>query len=482
MKKVSQVTQDFDELYNELARRLSEKETWADLLPTNMGSTIMDMFAGAGVTNQYNIELALRESFLLTARRESSVLAGTRWLGVRISRKVSGIVPVMLTNGTELTALIAPFSKFLIGDATYYNDRQFLIAPGQTHTGITLYEGEPKKLEIDLDTITDLSLYALQIPEADFVVADKDLLVYTVNKETNFVEEWAATESALWEHGPNDRVYFENTDEEGRPFFIFGDGTNGELLPNNHKLVVRYVVTNGVASNNNTSGLPVVYAATPEIKGLTEDAVREGADQKPVNYYKQFAPHLFRSKRRFITKSEKKAGIISFPGVADAEVLGQRDIAPNDPSWMNVVRVCVLPVTSDTLGGANPNPQSIAWTRFLEWFEQHIGHITIQTWNPEKILTSIVLKVAADNTATDYELLKTNVIEALLALFTRKPGLLGRKLAISDISDAATAIEGVDYVEVLKPEKSIVPSSKLEYVALQGIPEIEVFRSERVKK
>lgn len=482
MKKISNVTQDFDELYNELARRLAAKETWADLLPTNMGSTVMDMFAGAGVTNQYNIELALRESFLLTARRESSVLAGTRWLGVRISRKVSGVVPVMLTNGTQNTAFIAPYSKFIIGESIYYNDRQFVIAPGQTHTGITLYEGEPKKLEIDLDTISDLSLYALAIPEPGFKVADKDLLVYTRDKDTNFVQEWVPTENALWEHSASERVYFENTDEQGQPFFIFGDGRNGQLLPANHTLHVRYVISSGSLSNNNTSGIPVVYTATPEISGMTEDAVRHGANEKPANYYKQFAPHLYRSKRRFVTQSEKKAGVISFPGVADAEVLGQRDIAPNDPSWMNVVRICVLPVSSDTLGGANPNPQSLAWTRFLEWFEQHIGHLTVQTWNPEKILTAIQIKVAADNTATDYELLKTQVIEAILGLFVRKPGILGRKLAISDIAETVTAVPGVDYVEVLKPEKSILPSSKLEYVALQGIPEVEIFRSERVKK
>ena len=479
-QNIVNVAPDFEQLFDELAQRLAAKQTWKDLYTTGMGTTVIDMFAASGVTNQLQIELGLREAFLITARRESSVLIGTRSLGVRVGRKTSASCTATLKNNTDSALFIPPYSRFSVNDVAFYNRDQLIFAPQQEVNGIALFEGIVETYELDLDTLADREYIDVIIESAAFTVADDNLLVYTVSKVTGGIQMWSRTDSALFEHDGNDYVYYESTNGDGKPSLIFGDDINGAMLPAKNTLHIRYVVTSGAAANGILKGSEAKYSANPNVAGATTSAVEGGSDQKDSAYYKKFAPYLFRSKRNIISDIEWRAAIVTYPGVADAFIQGQRDIAPKDPTWMNNVRVCVLPQNTDTLGGANPNPRSPAWESFRTWLYARVHRNTIiQTWNPEKVLTDVHLRVAV-NAAVNAAEVKLLITENILKLFEKKPGILGRKLALSDLSDAAKAVAGVDYVEVLKPTKSIEPSGKTQYVALQTTPKIDIVLTERV--
>ena len=476
---ITNVSPDFELLFNQLEQRLKTKQTWKDLYKTGMGTTVMDMFAGAGVTNQLQIELALREAFLITAKRESSILASTRSLGVRVSRKTSAVCEATITNETDQAVFIPPYSRFTVGDLSFYNKDQLIFGPQQEVPGIHLFEGIVEEYTLDLDSLSDRQYFEVIIDSEAYTVADDNLLVYTVDKNTNGIQEWDRTERALFEHDGSDYIYYETTNGDGKPSLIFGDGVNGAELPQSNVLHVRYVLTNGAEANGILAGTVVEYAANTSIYGRTTTAAENGANQKGSAYYKKFAPFLFRSKEKFISHIEWRAGIVTYPGVADAFIQGQRDIAPKDPTWMNNVRVCVLPENTDTFGGANPNPRSAAWEAFRAWLANHIHRNTvIQTWNPEKILTNVHLKVAV-NGAVNVDEITLQITEKILELFEKKPGILGRKLTISDLMDKAR-VPGVDYVEVLEPVKSIEPTGKTQYVALQTVPNIDIIQTERV--
>jgi hypothetical protein len=478
--QITKVAPDFDLLFESLRQRLEQKQTWIDILPTNVGTTIMDMFAGAGVTCQYNIELALRESFLIRAQRPSSIYTATRNFGITIGRKVPAGTYTTLTNNGIGAVFIAPYSKFILEDMTFFNRQQIVIGTGQTVSEIPLYNGNVYTHSTDLDLISDLELYEHVLPVPNFEASEQDLLVYTQDKITGQTRFWNPTDRALWEHTPDDQVFYTSTSENGSPSFLFGDGTNGRMLERGNTLNVRYVITPGASTNTTRSGLRTIYANNPLITGYTTTSLLGGANEKPAHYYKKFAPHLFRSRKRLISEMDYKAGIITYPGVADATILSQRHIAPNNPAWRNVIRICVLPINSETLGGANPNPRSAAWTQLRQWLEPKIHQsLVIQTWNPTKVPVEIQLKVAIAPNEDPTEI-KTLVTELILQLFEKKPGILGRQLTLSDITDAAKSVCGVDYIEVIKPLKSIVPQDKLSYVCLQGLPVIDVVMTERV--
>lgn len=472
---ISKVRPDFDILYGELQNKLALRGTWKDALPTSVGTTILDMFAGCGVTDQYYIEMAFREAFLSLARRDSSIFAGVRWLGVNIRRNQPAGATVNLTSAYSETKYLAPYTQFVLDNKPYFNREQIELIPGQP-LDVFLYQGTVKSKTFDLDLLVDRRNAIINLGSSGFMASD--ILVYTEDKVTGNTTLWSDTEDSLWELGASDRIYYVDSTPAGDVAFTFGDGEFGALLPTASYLRVRYVETDGAASNNGISGVNGFCQSLPNIKAVTVSTITGGANRKDALYYKLFGNRMFRSGKRWTSAPDITANLQGVPGIADVKVLGQRDIAPNDPSWMNVIRLIVLPEATDTLGGANPNPQSAAWANIRALLKGKIADmLDVQNWNPEKILITVRIKVAILQEASPNDV-RVNILERLLALFEKKPGILGRRLSLYDLKEACK-VDGVDYVQILSPVEDIVPDADYRYVALDGLPDLNIVFSER---
>lgn len=477
---ISKVQPDFQHLFNALRAKLQSKQSWIDVLPTSVGTTILDTFAGSAVSNQYYLDVNLREAFLPLAVRDSSIFSGTRMLGVNISRKVSASFEAQLSNYGLTTKFVSPLSVFDVGGMKAFTRGQYTIPPGHTISNVNLYIGEPNEKVFQLNTISNLKLKEFVLGVPGFVVSSNDLLVFTRNINNGTIVQWEKTDKALFEHTAADYVYFESTTRDGDVSLLFGDGQFGRELSTDEELVVQYVITNGSEGNKGLPGLKVRNITYTDIQGTTSTAINGGADEKSAFYYKMFAPHMHRTKRRAISKSDIRSIIMDYPGIADVSIFGQRDIAPNDPRWKNMIRLCVLPENEDDFGGANPNPNSAQWQQLIDTIQPKLHSLVeIQNWNPKKLFVRIVLRIALLPSASEGEI-QIAATEAILKLFQKKPGILGRRLAESDISAAIRKIVGVDYVIVDSPTQEIEPSDASEYVVLEGIPDISTFYSERI--
>lgn len=474
---ISQVVVDEQLILNDLRRILAQSGTWKDLMPTNVGSTLMKLASGATTVNQHYILTGLREAFLGTAVRDSSIFEGTRALGVHITRKVPASTTAALQNNLQTTKFIAPYSEFAVGSEKFYNLDQVVIAANGTYEGLNLYQGEVLTFAFDTDVLVGSLLPAFKLGVPGFVVSDVDMTVWTEDKVSGTVRMWTKSEVGLFELTPADANYFEFTSGDGDVSFAFGNGEFGAQLPNNSTLHVRCIATKGSVISG-IAGERVRLVEAPEVAGWTETSITPGGDQKPALYYKQFAPVMFRSRRKAISPTEVRAHIMAYPGVADCQLFYQRDIAPNDPAWQNVMRVCILPTTSDTFGGANPNPQSAAWSAFVKWLNARIHHLgQVQPWNPTKLYRTVDVLIAVNK---DVDLEETRILasERILKLFQRKPGILGMRLSRSDIENACR-IGGVDYIEVRQPTDETLPADRSYYVVLDGLPNVNVVYSER---
>lgn len=476
---ISNVTPDFQVLYDSLQRKLEKKKTWVDMLPTSVGTTILDLFAGSHVSNQLYVDMSFREAFLPTAVRDSSIFAGTRMLGVHIARKTCSSCVAEIANHATRTKFIPPYSRFEVNGRSFFNREQYVVPPGTTISNVDLFSGQVKEKKFDLSTYSDLALKEFYLGEPGFVVSIADILVYTENSDTGNVVIWEATDKAIFEHHGEETVYFDSTSRDGDVSLFFGDGENGKLLDSGSTLNVRYVATDGASGNNGLPGIKIRVVGDSELKGETITSISGGADEKSALYYKMFAPNMFRTKRRAISGSDIRGTIMGYAGVADCSIMGQRDIAPSDPRWMNMIRVCVLPEEENTFGGANPNPKSARWRAFVDWLQEHLHDAyEIQTWNPAKVYVQIRVKIAIQPSAKPSEI-RVVAMENILKLFQKKPGLLGRRLSQSDVSNAVKKIEGVDYVEVISPVEEIVLPDTTHYTVLDGNPILDVVYSER---
>lgn len=476
---ISKVTPDFQALFTALQRRLEEKQTWTDLLPTSMGTTILDAFAGSHVSNQLYTEISFRESFLPTAVRDSSIYAGTRMLGVQIARKTPAGCVAELTNTSEVTKFVPPYSQFDLGGRKFFNRAQYVIPPTSSIRNANLFSGEVFTKSFDLEQFSDLALKEFFLEEPGFVVSAADIVVYTESKISGKVEQWELTDKAIFEHTPSESVYYESTTRDGDVSLKFGDGRFGRLLDRSSYLRVRAVRTDGAAGSNGLPGTRIKLVGDTSVVGETLSAISGGADQKGSLYYKLFAPNMARTKRRAISGTDIRAALMDYPGVADCSIMGQRDIAPNDVRWMNTVRICVLPENEDTFGGANPNPKSAQWNQLVEWLKPKLHDAyDVQTWNPTKMFVPVRVKLAI-LPGVDAAEIRIVAIDKILKLFQKKPGILGRRLSKSDIDGELKKIEGVDYVEIISPTEEIKPADRTQYVVLDGTPIIDVVYSER---
>lgn len=480
--ELSKVTADFDGFVEALVNHLQQSDAWKDTIVASQGLTLIDMIAGVGASNQFYIEMGAREGFPSSAVRESSVYAATRMLGVRISRKLPASVPCYLTNETSTAKVISPLSQFSVGPRFFFNRSQIVIPAGATVTAIPLYEGQIRTKEFDLATIPDLGFNEFHLNEPGFGVSDIDLQVTTYDLSTLQTDIWFPTEDSLFELTATQRVFFDNTTGEGDAVLTFGDGQFGRQLPTLGTLTVKYAVTEGAEASRSITEpkIKVTLGTEPLINGETSAQVSGGASNKPAIYYKLYGPNAFRARKRIISIADYNAVTNLYPGIADAVALGQRDIAPNDITYMNVIRICLLPEVADTMGGVNPNPQSQAWRDFLQWLEKKKHKaVQIQTWNPVKIVVSVSVTVAI-LAQYDPDTIRARAVEAIKNIFKRRPGTLGRRLAYSDISDVCKRLEGVDYVVVHNPTEDVVPDSQLKYVDLDAEPTVLVKFSERI--
>lgn len=471
---------DLDEAALFFAEKLKETAVWDDMLPTNVGAFIQRMFAGSAVSHQHSIHTAARNAFFQTAQRDSSVYALTRGHGVFMERRAGASTTVRMRNGYPNTMFVAPFNQHVVDSTPFYNPAQYYVIAGQT-TDVILTQGIIKTKTFDLDTILNLNLYEFLLGEPGFNVS-AELYVTTQDKNTGNTRVWEQTQKGLYEYTADDYVYFHSTTATGDVSLVFGTGEYGAKLPTKTLLTIRYVTNEGTKFNAILPGVRTTYTANPLIQGETLETTTGGADPKDAAYYRVYAPVLYRAKDKWISVEEIQAGIRKYPGVADCVVLGQRDIAPEDKTWMNTIRICVLPRNTDNWGGSNPNPKSASWQAFIKWLQPRLhGSLEVQAWNATKVPIKVQVQVAVFSWAgPNVDAIMQSIEERIYKLFEKRQGILKRRVSKSDI-EKACRVEGVDYIEVLSPiERSIILEDPTSYCVLAEKPLIIPSISERV--
>lgn len=468
--KLTQTKPDFESLVLQMQMYLSQKETWKDLLLSSTGETLIELMAAVGTFNQFGIESASRETFLSSAVRDSSIYAITRMLGVRITRKSPASVTATLirSDSTVYPRMIQRYNQWEINGSRFFNRDAIYFGAGESTVQVQLYEGEIRTQTFEADSTVFKEIY---LNEPGFVVSDRDVVVSVSNPNTGLMETWDSSDQGIWIAEANEKVYYDSTSGSGDTVLAFGDGQHGALPSMGGTISVMYVVTNGAVGNNGGSGFSVSKIDDETVKGSTVSPISNGSDEKPASYYKSLAPHLYRARNRAVNPPDYKAIASSYPGVASVTVQTQKDVAPNDLRWMNIVRICILPQHSDEFSTS-------AWTSFIEWFSNK-AHAAVQILkqNPTKLEVDVAVEIAIHPTYTPADLVLI-VENRIKAIFDKDLDTLGKRIAYSDIIDACD-IDGVDYVNISTPSSDLVPPSKLHYYALRNLT-VTVKYTERV--
>ena len=445
--RLSQTKPDFESIVLQLQLYLANKGAWIDQQTSGTGQALIESIAAVGTFNQFATEMSFREAFMRTAQRDSSIYAGADFLGVHVTRKTPAkvLVEMRRSKNIQMPLVIPRLSSFQIDGRPFFNRDPVTFSSGSAvSTELFLYQGEIRQRTFPGRSSP---FQEIQMQEPGFVVSDQDVNVYIVNQTLGERTLWTRTEDGLWIAGPNANVFYDRTDGNGDCLLTFGDGTHGGMPSIGYTIEVAYAVTTGAAGNNGGSGLEVRYVGDTDVQGLTKTAVLGGADQKPSSFYRVMGSQLYRARKRAVAPGDYQALVAGYPGVASVKVRAQKDIAPNDLRWMNVVRVCILPYDSDVFS-------DIEWDDFLAWMQtrKHAA-VQIQKFNPTRRDADVHLKLALKQSAIPGEVYPA-VDAAVRALFAKQLDSLGKRIAVSDLVEAAL-IKDVDYVQVVTPTSDL---------------------------
>ncbi len=328
---------DYEGIFFQLRDQLLTKSEWTEIITARGAGTITHLVSAVGAMNQLGFERAVQEVFPDTAIIPTSDYRIARMHGVPIKRNTPAAVTVRLSRDGGQPALEMPeYTQFLVGDLDFFNRASIIWAPNQIEAVVTLYQGS---LRSQVVTSTGLGYQRFYVGPTGFAASNDDFFAIIDGLR------WDMVTDGIYARSPVEQIFYGNALPDGRVDCWFGNGIFGAVPPAGQSIAFIYAETLGAQANNDDLGLAVSNTAFPGITGTTESSIANGEMYSPAAFYKLHAPHIYAAKRRAVTNEDFRALTLDYPGVIDAQILGQRDTRPDDLRWMNLLEAAVLTQT-----------------------------------------------------------------------------------------------------------------------------------------
>ena len=453
---LSRIHPDYQQIKAQLLLQAQASSTLSNLVATDMGALMIDAIAATGDYSQFSIQSAFVEAFPRTARLDSSIYESMISNGVRLSRKQPASISVTLTRTTTTTILTIPeYSAFSIGNMSVFNRSSLTFAVGQASISATLYEGIVFRKNF---VGSGLPYQEIATEESKFIISDVDVRV-TVNDIAIPV-----VSNPIYKNPATSAVQ-DLTTRDGQLLLRFGTSSVGTVPSINSNVVILYVNTRGALANDSTLlGKKVAFSTDSTVTGVTTTGMVNGVDEKSPQYYKSAGPVLANSEDRGVTQVEHSAIAATYPGVIDALVVGQRQIAPTNNAYMNLAKITLLTATPFTQAEKD---------EFLRWYKQRATFPTeFYFENPTPIAADITANIYFKK-SVDLATGKAEALSVLSNLFVPRLGFLNGALYLHDIHRSVTiGVSGIDFMTLVTPTDNITsglsPSSAPVLTALPG--------------
>lgn len=420
--QLSRVSPDYESIMLRLMQNLSGNPEWSELITAKTGHAIVRTIASGIAYEQFSIERAYQEAFLLSASSTTGIYSGIKNLGLRPQRRQPARVRVQLNRQTANDNYTIPaYNVFSIGDMKFFNREAIIFNTNVFSVTKMLFQG----------VIQYESIFSDGEPFQKYVVGDNEFnasdidVVVTVDNEV-----WTRKIDGLHLLGREEKGYNEDTSITGDIELAFGSSEYGKIPPLSSEIKVMWVKTLGREGNVASTGLAVKWDGNlPQftITGTTLTNIENGEERITPDIYKKIGPGLYAANRRAVRRSDYKSQALLFPGVRDALFRGQAEIAPNRRSMMNVIVYTLL--TDDNWTSANHE-------NFINYFRENLSIYQCEFLreDPVPVVRDVVATIYC-SPDSDLEDIKTQLIENIEKLFAPRPSYLGRSMFLTDITD-----------------------------------------------
>lgn len=449
---------DFEGILLQVVQVLQNSDAWKDIIPSGTGMTLLRNIVAGISYAVFGNERALQESFVHIATSDTSIMEGTRALGVRPQRRIPSRVNCRFTRPDDGTILIVPpMSRFSIRDFDFFNRDQFVFNAFDVTLDVTLYQGTVFELEA---TAEGIPYERVEIGSENNKISDEDIYI-TISDEV-----WTRRTDAPFHFGKNEKCFYDDTLHNGNVEIQFGNGIFGMTPPIGETVRIQWAETEGVGANFPTFGLQVSQIdpqSGVDITGVTTSAIYAGNERLMPGFYRANAPYIRASNQRAVRRADYRTVAMNYPGVIDALFRGQAQLNPGRRNWMNIIGATIL---TDVVWGA------LEWTTFIEYMNKFdIYKCEFLRMDPIPVDT-VISGVVYCRPSTDLNVVKSKLISDITAAFGPRNGSLGYSIYNSDVTDV---LEGKDeYEEAVEYVRNVVPTdivldSPVKYVRITGV-------------
>ena len=433
---------DFESIRAQLEAHVATQDTWKGFHATQTGQTLIDLIAATGTLNSVALLRYFQDAFPSTALSDEAIYNLASAQGVRINRKIPMEITVrMISPGGAV--FVPKFTQFTVGGIKFFNREAFTVTAtfdplNAQRSYYRLQQGEVVRFAAaGLGT----NYQVFRCAEREFAVSDFDVEV-RINGET--IER--VTEG-LWKLRVH-QGYRDRTMPNGQAALEFGNEQYGSRPGPNDTVEITYAITDGLAiSTAKTIEKKIKCDSFPTIEGTATANPSGGADQRPIELYKNITAPSFGTFGSAVTRDQYVSTMLSYPGIVDATIFAQRDLNPNAAQWMNLMRMVVMTESAWT------DADRAAFVEYMQSRSMYAVRLTVDHPTPVSVLVNAVIYCYA---WADRTRCRQAAEIAVRQLFTPRPGIIGYNIYLSDLyKTIKDADPGIEYVDLLSPTKDL---------------------------
>lgn len=442
---------------------------WNTTSEGDFGVAMVELLAyGLDILSYYGDRIT-QEAYLPTATQRLSLLNIAQLLGYVPSNGIAATGTVTFqtpSNGPQVvipagTQVATGFNSSADGPIIYQTTAQVTCPDDGGTVTANVSQGVTYSM-VTLGTSDGTPGQTFQIPQTGVLDGSVSVFVETATGST----EWQPV-AFLVDAGNEDTVFSTWVDENGVTNVNFGDGVNGLIPAIGLTIYATYTVIVGSLGNVAAGQVGVVVSDLPGIvipylgDGVTfnSSAMTGGADAETNDEIRANAPAQFRTAQRAVSPQDYADLALAVPGVLLASAVMNHSTS----------------VTLYVLGPGYAAPNSTLQTNILNYFVgKTIGGVSLSISSPAQILVDVG---TSGNHCTLFvkpnysqATVLANVQSAITAALSPPNMAIGQLLTVSQIYDAALAVDGVAYI--------IIPVFTREDTTQTGITNIQFRASE----
>ena len=457
LKRVGYGAKDYGAILDDLIAQLkiAYPEQGTDFEnPDNSGRMLLEAWAYLTDLMLYYLDRQANESYLPTAQERQNVINLCKLIGYQVApaAPAQAIVQFSLIEPHESRVVIPAGTALTTPGKNHFElDQDVYISQGSLTGSGAATEGETFVEIISLSSGEAGQTYYLN---RSGVISIQSLYVADAR--------WSQSES-LATGAAESQIYTVEVDAFARAKIIFGDGHNGAIPEEGNRIEVRYRVGGGRQGNvaaGTIISMPNVARDEKNNRILVNVtnlvAASGGSDAESVDHVRVWAPRFYETQGRLVTDRDYETAANTFFAENTGRLAKSKAIVRERSGEANIVRIYALAYGTD---GSVISPSEALKEKFLERIEKtKMFTDTVEMENGRTVLIGIKATIKPYSGFIPAVVIK-NCEDTLKNFLDPELRNMGQELRMSDLWRTLDSVDGVDWVEIIEPENTILAAS-----------------------